>query len=316
MAGNPFALCEPVEGIIQDALEVDAYVAELMTSAAHLKKGELKQWFLDGRLPCSSSLQPFWEPIRERLDHFDEALANKMDALTTEQQEREKASQDAELIRQEIYNLRSQLSEFEKKERIHAQNLKTLEEELEDYQRLDVGSLKAFAQSASEMEKELVSQLEAQLAKDKGGLFALNKQGSPKLALLLNCFGADAETIKAVRHLNSNGLISQGEDALTSWVLRGLPRDQQIVVLYTRERLQKGKFPFWLHDCALCDCETAEEMASFLNENGLTQVTADTISQTGASGRGALLFLTIQDLQLGTKDQKALMMSRQYHREN
>ena len=98
-----------------------------------------------------------------------------------------------------------------------------------------------------------------------------------------------------------------GDSELES-MIRDLPKDQQNVVLYTRDRLEKGKLPYAGHKCAICDCKTAEEMASFLNENGFNQVTADIIiRQTGASGRGALLFLSAEDLQISSEraEQKA-----------
>ena len=183
---------------------------------------------------------------------------------------------------------------------------------LKECEKLDVATLKAFVRSAAQMERKLVCQMEAKLEEDKEGLFSLNEEGSPKLGLLLNCFGAEAKTIQSLSDLSSAGLLLCGEKELESMVW-ALPRDQQIVVLYTRERLKEGKPPYAQHDCAICDCETADQMASFLNKHGFNQVTADIIRQTGASGRGALLFLSIQDLQLEKKDQRALTLCRQAH---
>jgi hypothetical protein len=56
-------------------------------------------------------------------------------------------------------------------------------------------------------------------------------------------------------------------------------------------------------------------MASFLKENGLERVTADAIRRTGASGKGALLFLSFEELGLGngTADKKAFLKCRFVH---
>ena len=96
-------------------------------------------------------------------------------------------------------------------------------------------------------------------------------------------------------------------------VVAGSPRDQVITVLYTQERLKNGKFPYVEHICALCDCETPEEMAYFLKEHGFERVTAEDIRRTGAFGRGTLLFLTPADLQLGKDAQRALARCRASH---
>ena len=163
--------------------------------------------------------------------------------------------------------------------------------------------------------RSLVAQLEAQLDNDRECLFALKERESPKLSLLMNCFGADARTIQALPDLGSMELAASHIDEIKPLVA-ALPREQQIVVLYTQDRLIHGKMPFAEHDCALCDCETPEEMANFLNENGLPTVTADIIRRTGAFGRGALLFLTAQELQLGNgkAQERALKQSRADHR--
>jgi hypothetical protein len=130
----------------------------------------------------------------------------------------------------------------------------------------------------------------------------------------LNAFGADARTIQALADLDSMDFIDLKEEELKKMVAK-LPRDQQIVVLYAHERLDRGKLPFAEHDCALCDCETAEDMASFLKENGLERATADAIRRTGASGKGALLFLSLEELGLGNSaENKALKKCRSVHR--
>ena len=242
LANNPI-LTWPVAIKLQRALRLPECTTDIMTRA-HPKHEEMRQWFEEGRLPCSFLLQPIWEPILAQLDH------------------------------------------------------------------LNATALKKFVQLAAVVEKELVSQLEVQLAENRNGLLALSGEGSPKLSLLLNCFGANLETIHRFRHYDSMDLLSIRKE---KWELTSLPKDQRTVVLYTRERLKKGKIPFGEHDCALCKCTTAEEMANFLNENGLQQVTADIIRQTGASGRGALLFLSVKDLQLRLWDKRALNKSRKAH---
>ena len=182
---------------------------------------------------------------------------------------------------------------------------RTFQEELDEWQQWS-GALRAFAQSAAEVEIELISELEAQLINDREGLFALCEKG-PKLSLLLNCFGACTETVLTLEHLNSMDLMVISPEELKSLIVN-LPRDQQIAALYTQERLSYGKLPFGEHECAICNCETADEMAAFLDEQGMQKVTADLINQTGAFGRGSLLFLTTQELQLDNdKVQKALL---------
>jgi hypothetical protein len=263
-------------------------------------------------LPCSFSLQPLWEPILAQLDHFEQALISKRNAITRKQLKKMEASQRVQFTQEKIEELHDQLDAFKEKERSLADKERTLLAELKEYEKRNLATLKPFVRSAALMERKLVSQMEAKLEEGTDGLFSLNKEGSPKLGLLLNCFGAEANTIQALRNLSSADLLSYGDSEVESMVW-ALPKDQQIVVLYARDQLEKGKLPYAGHECAICDCETAEEMASFLNENGFKQVTADIIRQTGASGRGALLFLSIQDLQLEEKDQEALALCRQAH---
>ena len=310
-SSNPTAMCEPAATKLQKALGFSARIASVL-AAALPESEEIKEWFEDGRLPCSFSVKLLWEPILAQLVDFDQTVINKRNDITNEQQEKFKASQRAQSTQKEIEKLLRQLDAFNEKERSHADREETLLAELKEYEKLNVDSLKAFVRLAAQMERKLVSQMEAQLEEDKEGLFSLNEKGSPKLGLLLNCFGAEANTIQALCDFNSEELLLCGERELES-MISALPKDQQIVVLYTRDRLVKGKLPYAEHDCAICDCETAEEMASFLNENGFNRVTADIIRQTGASGRGALLFLSIQDLHLERKHQKALMLCRSAH---
>ena len=106
------------------------------------------------------------------------------------------------------------------------------------------------------------------------------------------------------------------EEAEVRSIVSVLPKGQQVVVLYVRERLEMGILPFSEHDCALCACETADQMSRFLNENGLPQVTTNLIRHIGVFGRGALLFLSAKDIQLEEKDRRALTLSRQAHRKS
>ena len=247
---------------------------------------QMKLMFQNGRIPCSFSLQLLWEPILTQLDHFNQALAKKRDTITNQ-----------------------------KGEPLPAEEEKTLLAEIEEDQLLGIDAYLPFVRSAAQMEKKLVLHLERQLEKDRNCLSGLlGERRTPKLSLLLNCFGADAETIRTLGEFNSEKLLMLDNKDLKSGPMEYLRGEQQVIVLYTRERLKKGKLPFAKHDCAVCKCTTAEEMANFLHEHGLEQVTADIIRQTGASGRGALLFFSTKDLQLRFRDQFALTMSRRVHR--
>ena len=75
------------------------------------------------------------------------------------------------------------------------------------------------------MERKLVSEMEAKLEEGTDGLFSLNKKGSPKLGLLLNCFGAEANTIQALRNLSSADLLSYGDSEVETmvWALPNRP---------------------------------------------------------------------------------------------
>ena len=252
-------------------------MAAIMSSATQPDKEDMQQWFEDGRLPCSFSTKLLWEPVLTQLDRL---------------------------------SLEPVLAQFDRLSLINS-----AESRMEELQQLDIEALKRFVQSAAEVERRLILALEDQLRKDPEGLFDLNEEGSPKLGLLLNCFGADARTIKVLQNIAAKDLILRRERDVKSMV-SALPKDQQIVVLYTRERLEKGAFPYSDHECVVCKCETAEEMANLLSENELSKVTADIIRGTGASGRGALLFLSAQDLQLGNADLKALLKVRGIHQKS
>ena len=295
-------------------MKVSTRVAMALASA-HPEAEEMEQWFEDGRLPCSFSQKLLWAPLLDQLDHLDQILADKRTRFADTQQKRENASQAVQSTQQEMEKLRVQLDTLQKKEAILVEREKHLQAQLQDFQELDVVALRPFVQLAAQVEQKLVCQLEAKLVEDKESLIPLSEKGGPKMSLLLNCFGAEAETIKVLRDVSSSEMLSYAERDVDRMVW-ALPKHQQIAVLYTRERLKEGKLPYAEHNCALCVCETAKQMARFLNANGLKKVTAETIQQTGAYGRGALLFLSVQDLQLKPKDQKALMMSRQVHRKS
>ena len=279
---------------IQRALGVPARVAAAMASATHPQEDEMQEWFEDGRLPCSCSLQLLlWEPVVPQLEGFGGILALKESAIAKRQQQRGDA-------KQQIQELSERLKALVEEEKRCEQEEKALKTDLEVLKQLNVVPLLPFVRSAARVERELASQLETALVTDPESLSALNEAeaGNPKLALLMNRFGANAGTIQRLAEYDGAEFPYLSEDQVKEDVA-GLPRDQQVAVLYTHDRLKNGKAPFDEHDCALCDCETPEEMAAFLNENGLEQATADHIRRTGAFGRGALLFLTPQELQLG-----------------
>ena len=186
------------------------------------------------------------------VDHFEQALINKRNAITRQQLKKMKASQRVQSTQQKIEKLHGQLDAFKEKERSHADKERTLRAELKEYEKRNLATLKPFVRSTALMERKLVSQMEAKLEGGTDGLFSLNEKGSPKLGLLLNCFGAEANTIQALRNLSSADLLSYGDSEVESMVW-ALPKDQQIVVLYARDRLEKGKLPYAGHECAICD---------------------------------------------------------------
>ena len=314
MAENPNRPTQPTAAAdatvvqLQKTLKVSARVAAVMASATLPTKEEMREWFEDGRLPCSLSVQLIWEDVLVSLTQLDATVAHQREAITEEQQKQENAAQ-------RIQEPRAQPAAFEEDEKSSSVRIQTLRAELEVFQKLDMAKLIHFLESAAEVEKELVRQLETQLEEDRQSLFALKeKESSPKLSLLLNAFGADARTIQALADLDSMDFMALREEELKK-IMAKLPRDQQIVVFYTQERLIIGKLPFSKHDCALCDCKTAEEMVSFLKEKGLERVTADAIRHTGASGKGALLYLSFQELGLASSaERKALLKCYSDHR--
>ena len=80
LASNPMAMCEPAATNLQKALGVSARIASVL-AAALPESEEINEWFEDGRLPCSFSLQPLWKPILAQLEDFDQALTNKSPTL-------------------------------------------------------------------------------------------------------------------------------------------------------------------------------------------------------------------------------------------
>ena len=227
------------------------------------------------------------------MEVFDETLAAKESTLAKRQQQ--------------IQELSEQLKALQEEE-------KTLMTELEVLKQLDVATLLPFVRSAAKVERELASELES--VTDPESLSALNEaedeEGRPKLALLMNRFGANAGTIHKLAKYGGMDFPYLKEEQVKE-IVAGLARDQQVAVLYTHDRLMFGKSPFAKHDCAICDCETPEEMAAFLKENGFELATADHIRETGAFGRGALLFLTPQELQLDEDGERAWTRCRASH---
>ena len=224
---------------LHKALGITSRVASAMSSAIQPpRKEDLKQWFEDGRLPCSFSTQLPLQPILAQLDHLEQFFIKKREAIVTEQQEKEKAFIGAQTSSKKLEEVSLELSAFEEAVLSHEEKEKSLLAELEPFQKLDMIAFRLFVQSAAQVEKDLVSQLEAQLANGMEALFALNEEGSPKLSLLLNCFGAEAGTIQVLSsHLNSVGLVFSDDEEVKS-MISVLPRDQQIVVLNTRDRLK------------------------------------------------------------------------------
>ena len=98
---------EPDATNLQEVLRVSARVASVL--AAPPPEGEIKQWFEDGRLPCSLSLKLLWEPILAQLDDLDRTLINKRNAINNEQIEKLIASHGVSLCLVECNTLRVRL---------------------------------------------------------------------------------------------------------------------------------------------------------------------------------------------------------------
>ena len=277
---------------------------------------ELKDSFVSGRLPCSFSQEPLWPSTIAELERFDPKMAQLQSDIAAEGLKRDEIVQETQKTEEHIQELKERVIRLKEAEQVHSANEKKLQEELEQCKRLDILTFKQFAESAARKERELVTQLEAELVEQKE-LLSYQEEG-PKLSLLLNCFGAGEETIQALKHLTSEDLIDLLAEDFKKLIDK-LPRDQQIVALYTQERLSYGQAPHLRHDCTLCNCATAEEMAAFLNDLGMHHITVDLIQKTGAFGRGSLLFLTSEELQLDTichyEAQRLLNKARRGHRE-
>ena len=196
------------------------------------------------------------------------------------------AFQSAQAAQRTILELQTQVSQFQEVQHFHSNRKNALCMELKEFKEVDLLALKAFVQSAAQLESELVDQLDVQLLVDREALLSLEEAGGPKLGLLLNCFGAEEGTIRKLAGLRSMDLSMLNGEEMRSQ-LANLPKAQQIIVLYAQERLIHGQRPFENHDCVLCECKTAQQMAAFLQERGLQHVTADLILKTGASGRGS-----------------------------
>ena len=289
-------------------------MAVSLASVNHLEKEEMRQCFEEGRLPCSFSLKLLWAPVAAILERIEEDLSGKLLRIAEEQRKRQEAFKKREKAQRKIQKLEDRIATFKAAEQHHENQETTLKEEIREWQALNLPTLKQFARTAAETEEELVTQLEAQLEVDRSHLLANHERGGPKLGLLLNCFGAEEATINVLAEFNGGDFAKLTGTQLDSLVST-LASNQRTVVRYTHERLNNGKLPFIEHDCILCDCETPSQMASFLRECGLPGVTEELIRQTGASGRGALLFLSAKDLKLGNRKaiQKALTKSRSRH---
>ena len=312
------SLEQDVAGKIEEALEVPSRVARGMASASQATtREEIRRWLQNGQLPCSFSQTSVWAPVLEKLDRFECKQTQKKSAVREEQRKKLEAIQSAEDARKQIQTLQKQVTTFQKAEKLHKDRERELQIELTRWEGVDATLLRAFAESAAQIEKELVLELETQLQRDRHALSALRGGKGAKLSLLLNCFGADMETIQALGKFTSLDLAMLHVEDVKSLVVK-LPKDQQIAALYTQERLIHGILPFGDHDCSLCDCESAEEITAFLKEHGLETVTLELIRQTGASGRGSLLFLSAQDLQLDPRGafQAALNRARAEHRKH
>ena len=83
LANNQIALW-PAAVKLQRILDLPSCVADYLTMAP-VNDDEMRQQFESGRLPCSLSSQPLWEPILSQLE--DLVHVKKMDIPTIEQQE-------------------------------------------------------------------------------------------------------------------------------------------------------------------------------------------------------------------------------------
>ena len=98
----------------------------------------MREWFEDGRLPCSLSVQLIWEDVLVSLTQLDATVAHQREAITEEQQKQENAAQ-------RIQEPRAQLAAFEEDEKSSAERIQTLRAELEVFQKLDMAKLIHFS---------------------------------------------------------------------------------------------------------------------------------------------------------------------------
>ena len=173
-----------------------------MASNPLLTEAEMEKWFEEGRIPCSFSQQQTWASVLTKLDRFERQRDQKISAIIEEQRKKKIAVDEILVTQTLIQELSEKVTQFQKAVRHHEDTERSLQEEVDEWQELNILSLKAFAESASKMEEKLVSQLEVQLARDREGLFPLQQKKSPKLGLLLNCFGAGSGTIQALSELD------------------------------------------------------------------------------------------------------------------
>merc|ERR1712110_110542 len=115
---------------------------------------------------------------------------------------RHSQQQQLEQLKQERNNLDKRRKQLERELAEIKQQTTQLDGRIQQEQQnapppmADLSSLLAFAARVIPIEQELVGQLEAELSKKKPHLAALEDNTSPqqpKLSLMLNCMGIDAE---------------------------------------------------------------------------------------------------------------------------
>ena len=118
------------------------------------------------------------------------------------------------------------------------------EELLKQYQNMFMVELRPFLLAAARAERQVVSELEDQLQRNRDILLEKGE-----LSLLMNCSGADQWTIKVLKHLNSLQLrLLSVEDV--QLLISHRPLAQQKVVLRIKKWLEEGA-PFIDHQGAL-----------------------------------------------------------------
>ena len=208
----------PAATKLQKALDLPECITDFLTMP-HPDEREMMYWFESGILPCSFSNQPLWEPILTQLEDIDQRLTRQRDDMllierqkaiqgarsTTQEMEKLRDQRVAvideqmpiadpknastnkqeggeafqvQILKQEMEKFRSQLSTCEAKQKAHFKMEKTL---LKELQQVEIDTFLPFVRSAAQMEKELVSQLEVQLSKDRKRLLALSGAVGPKL---------------------------------------------------------------------------------------------------------------------------------------